>query len=265
VTRPAAAWTTLPTCGIWTLRRRICRHRTAPDTRARAVGIDSVTGWRACTTRTSSVQQRRHAMRAARCRRNAGIKEDSDRAVDAVGVRRTVDSRLDGTPGIRFAHRVRAHDNPLGTRGTSDCGPVHLGLGATFEPVTGTVRLPALRFRASGRRGSSPRRAGAWTWTRSCPRTMRLACGAASRWRIDRSHGLPLTREPDRPRERRRRCRRHPDQRRRDAAGSEIAAPDSDGFVDCRSRYSARLPTRGRRTRNTRASATAALADGVLV
>jgi len=74
---------------------------------------------------------------------NAGIKEDSDRTVDAMST--FVQNRFDFgrwtvTPGLRFEHvEYERVDNLLGTRGTSDVDQAIPGLGATFEPVAGTV------------------------------------------------------------------------------------------------------------------------------
>jgi Fe(3+) dicitrate transport protein len=79
---------------------------------------------------------------------NAGIKEDSDRAVDAVSA--FVQNRFDlggctVTPGLRFEHvEYERIDNLLGTRGTSNIGQLIPGLGATFEPVAGTVLFAGL-------------------------------------------------------------------------------------------------------------------------
>ena len=74
---------------------------------------------------------------------NAGIKEDSDRTVDAVSA--FVQNRFDFgrwtvTPGLRVEHiEYERIDNLLGTRGASDVDQFIPGLGATFEPVDGTV------------------------------------------------------------------------------------------------------------------------------
>jgi len=75
--------------------------------------------------------------------RNAGIKEDSDRRVDALSA--FVQNRFDFgrwtlTPGLRYEtidyERI---DNLLGTRGTNDVDEFIPGLGATYETSPGTV------------------------------------------------------------------------------------------------------------------------------
>ena len=74
---------------------------------------------------------------------NAGIKEDSDRAVTAYSgfVQNRFDfGRWTVTPGLRFedVHYERV-DNLLGARGTNDVSQWIPGLGATFEALPGTV------------------------------------------------------------------------------------------------------------------------------
>jgi Fe(3+) dicitrate transport protein len=74
---------------------------------------------------------------------NAGIKEDSDRTVQAMSA--FVQNRFDFgrwtvTPGLRFESvDYERIDNLLGTRGTNDVDELIPGLGATFEAVPGTV------------------------------------------------------------------------------------------------------------------------------
>ncbi len=75
--------------------------------------------------------------------RNAGIKEDSDRDVTAWSgfVQNRFDlGRWTVTPGLRFEHvdYVRV-DHLLGTRGTATVDEWIPGIGATFEPVSGTT------------------------------------------------------------------------------------------------------------------------------
>jgi Fe(3+) dicitrate transport protein len=74
---------------------------------------------------------------------NAGIREDSDRTVQALSA--FVQNRFDFgrwtvTPGVRFESvDYERIDNLLGTRGTSEIDEVIPGIGGTFEAVPGTV------------------------------------------------------------------------------------------------------------------------------
>jgi Fe(3+) dicitrate transport protein len=74
---------------------------------------------------------------------NAGIKEDSDRNVMAYSafVQNRVDlGRWTVTPGLRFEHvDYERIDNLLDTRGTATVDEWIPGIGATFEPVSGTT------------------------------------------------------------------------------------------------------------------------------
>jgi Fe(3+) dicitrate transport protein len=75
--------------------------------------------------------------------RNAGIKEDSDRDVTAWSgfVQNRFDlGRWTVTPGLRFEHvDYERVDHLLGTRGTATVDEWIPGIGATFEPVSGTT------------------------------------------------------------------------------------------------------------------------------
>jgi Fe(3+) dicitrate transport protein len=75
--------------------------------------------------------------------RNAGIREDSDRSVDALSA--FVQNRFDFgrwsvTPGVRYEHiEYVREDNLLGTRGESTLDQVVPGIGATLEVAPATV------------------------------------------------------------------------------------------------------------------------------
>jgi Fe(3+) dicitrate transport protein len=75
--------------------------------------------------------------------RNAGIREDSDRDVTAWSgfVQNRFDlDRWTVTPGLRYEHvDYERVDNLLGTRGTASVDEWIPGIGATFEPVSGTT------------------------------------------------------------------------------------------------------------------------------
>ncbi len=75
--------------------------------------------------------------------RNAGIREDSDRDVNAwsgFAQNRFDLGRWTVTPGLRFEHvDYERVDHLLGTRGTATVDEWIPGIGATFEPVAGTT------------------------------------------------------------------------------------------------------------------------------
>ena len=75
--------------------------------------------------------------------RNAGIKEDSDRSVDALSAfaqNRFDFGRWTVTPGVRFEHiDYERVDNLLGTSGKSSIDQVVPGIGATVEVLPATV------------------------------------------------------------------------------------------------------------------------------
>ena len=75
--------------------------------------------------------------------RNAGIREDSDRTVDALSgfVQNRFDfGRWSVTPGVRYEHiEYVREDNLLGTRGESTLDQVVPGIGATVEVAPETV------------------------------------------------------------------------------------------------------------------------------
>lgn len=81
--------------------------------------------------------------REPRTGRNAGVKEDSDRNVTAYSafVQNRVDlGRWTVTSGLRFEHvDYERIDNLLDTRGTATVDEWIPGIGATFEPVSGTT------------------------------------------------------------------------------------------------------------------------------
>ena len=85
---------------------------------------------------------------------NAGLREDSDRNVEAMSafVQNRFDlGRFTVTPGVRYEHvEYERIDNLLGTRGTTDIDQFIPGLGGTFEPVAGTVLFAGVH------RGFSP-------------------------------------------------------------------------------------------------------------
>jgi Fe(3+) dicitrate transport protein len=86
--------------------------------------------------------------------RNAGIREDSDREIDALSA--FVQNRFDFgrfalTPGLRYEHvDYERVDNLLGTRGDATVEEWIPGLGATFDLVPGTVLF------AGAHRGFAP-------------------------------------------------------------------------------------------------------------